>query len=95
MTALAVAAILALALLAGPFISDRYRDRSRARMVRVRRKAVVNLRSGRSFVGLLWEEGEGYVVLRNAEMLEGRERVPMDGEVVLEISNIEFMQVPG
>lgn len=63
--------------------------------MRLRKKVVVNLTTGRSFTGILWERRSNYLVLRGAEMLEGHERVPMDGEVILEAELIEFVQVLG
>lgn len=60
----------------------------------VRRRGIVNLKSGRTFRGILWKQSGPLVVMRQAEMLEaGREPIPVDGEVVIERSEIEFIQL--
>jgi len=60
----------------------------------VLRKVIVNLRTDRAFRGVLWARRGGYLVLRNAELLKGRsEVVPMDGEVVVPVDNVDFLQV--
>ena len=58
------------------------------------RRVIVNLKSDKSFRGILWRKRGGYLVLREAELLKGRgETVHMDGEVVIESSNVDFLQV--
>jgi hypothetical protein len=43
---------------------------------------------------VLWRKAGGYLVLRDAEMLRGKgETTPMDGEVMIESSNVDFVQV--
>lgn len=60
----------------------------------VRKRGIVNLKSGRTFRGILWKQTGPLVVMRQAEMLEaGRDPVPVDGEVVVERSEIEFIQL--
>jgi small nuclear ribonucleoprotein (snRNP)-like protein len=60
----------------------------------VKRRVIVNTKTERAFRGILWRRRWGYLVLRNAEMLKGRgETVPVDGEVVIERSNVDFIQV--
>ena len=62
------------------------------------RKMIVNLRGADSpaFRGVLWQRRGGYLVLRDAQMLRPRmEAVTMDGEVLVPITNIEFLQVIG
>lgn len=59
-----------------------------------RRQVVVNTKTDRAFRGILWRKAWGYVVLRNAELVKaGGETVRMDGEVVIERSNVDFLQV--
>lgn len=61
-----------------------------------KRVVIVNTRTDRAFRGVLWRRRWGYVVLRNAELLKGRgETVPVDGEVVIERGNVDFIQVIG
>lgn len=58
------------------------------------RRVVVNTKTDRAFRGVLWRRRRGYLVLRNAEMIKaGGETVPMDGEVLIETINVDFMQV--
>lgn len=60
------------------------------------REVIVNTKSDRTFRGVLWRRRWGYLVLRNAEMLKGRgEAVAMDGELVIDASNVDFIQVIG
>lgn len=58
------------------------------------RTVVVNTKSGRAFRGVLWRRRGGLLVLRNAELLESKDRtVPMDGEVVISAENVDWLQV--
>jgi len=60
------------------------------------RRVIVNLRGADApaFRGVLWQRRGGYLVLRDAQMLRPRmEAVVMDGEVLIPVDNIEFLQV--
>ena len=58
------------------------------------RQVVVNTKTDRAFRGVLWDRQGDYLVLRNTEMLRGRGEVtPMDGDVVIDKDNIDFIQV--
>ena len=58
------------------------------------RRVIVNLKTDKAFRGVLWQKRGKYLVLREAELLKGRgETVQMDGEVVVEASNVDFLQV--
>ena len=58
------------------------------------RRVIVNTKTGMAFRGVLWRKALGYLVLRNAELLKAKgETTPMDGEVVIESSNVDFIQV--
>lgn len=60
----------------------------------VRKKVIVNLHSSRAFVGILWARRGPLLVLRNATMHEnGAEPSTVDGEIVIERSQVEFIQV--
>ena len=66
----------------------------------VLRRVIVSTKTGKSFRGMLWQRGKpafgrrGYLVLRNAQLLKARgEVVPMDGEVLIDVANIDFVQV--
>lgn len=66
------------------------------RRTAVRKRVVVNL-SDKAFNGILWAQRGPLLVLRDAALLEpGRQPQPVDGEVVIERSRVEFTQVlPG
>ena len=58
------------------------------------RTVIVNTKTDRAFRGVLWRRAWGYLVLRNAEMLKTKgETVAMDGEVMIESANVDFVQV--
>ena len=58
------------------------------------RQVLVTTKTDRTFRGVLWRKRRGYLVLRNAEMLRERDaRVKMDGELVIERANVDFLQV--
>ncbi len=58
------------------------------------RRVIVNTKTDRSFRGVLWRQRAGYLVLRNAELLKPRgETARVDGEVVIERENVDFVQV--
>lgn len=62
----------------------------------VRKNVVVNLHSSRAFVGVLWAKRGPLIVLRNVTMHEpGAAPAPVDGEVVIERGQVEFIQVTG
>lgn len=64
------------------------------RRTALRRRVLVNLRTDKAFSGIIWSKRGSLVVLRDAAILEsGRPPVAMDGEVVIERSNIDFVQV--
>lgn len=61
-----------------------------------RETVIVNLKSGRSFRGVLWQRTGGFLVLKHAQTI-GRGPdgglVPVDGEVLVPFGDIEFVQV--
>jgi len=62
----------------------------------VLRTVIVNLTSGTSFRGVIWRRVGPFVVLRNAEILDDRGtpvRKAVDGEVVVKLADIDFVQV--
>ncbi|MDX3726873.1 hypothetical protein [Streptomyces caniscabiei] len=59
----------------------------------MRKRVVVNL-ADKAFTGILWAKRGPLLILRNAELLEaGRPAQPVDGEIVVERSKVEFTQV--
>jgi small nuclear ribonucleoprotein (snRNP)-like protein len=64
---------------------------------RLRSRVVVTLKSGAAFDGVLYSADRGAWVLRNAHALgagENDSNVPVDGEVLILASDIEFAQRP-
>jgi small nuclear ribonucleoprotein (snRNP)-like protein len=62
----------------------------------VRRSVIVNLKSGRAFEGVLYAKRGPLLVLRNATMHEpGAAPTTVDGGVVIERDQVEFIQVTG
>ncbi|THV27933.1 hypothetical protein [Glycomyces paridis] len=60
----------------------------------VRRRVVVNLASGRAFRAILWARRGRLLVLRDVVMHEpGAGPVAVDGETVIEVDRVEFIQV--
>jgi hypothetical protein len=58
------------------------------------RTAIVNLKSGTAFSGVIWQRRNGFLVLRNAKLLKpGGEAMPIDGEILIFVGDVEFMQV--
>jgi small nuclear ribonucleoprotein (snRNP)-like protein len=58
------------------------------------KQIIVNTKTDRAFRGLLWEKRRRLLVLRSVEIVKpGGDVVPVDGEVVIERSNVDFIQV--
>lgn len=67
-----------------------------ARRLAARKRVLVSLTSGRAVTGLLWARRGRSLVLKDAQMLEpGQEAIPMDGELVLDRDQVEYVQVAG
>lgn len=59
-----------------------------------RQTVIVNLKSGRSFRGVLWQRTGGFLVLKQASILRPREApLSLDGDCLVLFGDIEFMQV--
>lgn len=60
------------------------------------RQVIINTKTGHAFRGVLWRRRGGYLVLRQATMLRERGEVtPVDGELLVEAANVDFIQVVG
>jgi len=58
------------------------------------RRVIVNTKTDKAFRGVLWRKTHGIMVLRNAELLrENGTGLKVDGEVVIEVRDIDFIQV--
>ena len=64
------------------------------RPLELRRRVLVNLKTGKAVAGVLWTRRRRLLVLKDATLYEGREApVSIDGDVVIERSNVDFVQV--
>ena len=71
-------------------IFDRFRPYPELKTV------IVNLRSGTSFRAVVMKCAGQFVVLRNVTMMQDRDntaRKAVDGEVIVKLADIDFMQV--
>jgi len=60
----------------------------------VRGRVIVNLKGqGHSLRGVLWNVADRYLILRQAELLAAGDSKPIDGEVLVERDEVEFVQV--
>lgn len=58
------------------------------------RQVIVNTKTDKAFRGVLWRRKRGYLVLRSVSLLRPREAaLAIDGEVLIEAANIDFLQV--
>lgn len=60
-----------------------------------KRSVIVNLKTEKAFRGVLWSKSGPLLVVRQAELLEQGRSVSMDGEVIVERANVDFIQVLG
>ena len=91
MTELIVLSAAVLILLVG--VGVHVTDRVGAQRLVIRRRVLVQLHSGRAFTGVLYRRRGRLIVLKNAEMLEpGNQPTTMDGEVVLDRGEVEYVQ---
>lgn len=58
-----------------------------------KKQGIVNLKTNSSFRGVIWTISGQFLVLRNAEMLSGDGVKGLDGEIILNLSDVEFIQV--
>lgn len=62
-------------------------------------RVIINLKSGTAVRGLLYNHAGRYIVLREADLLQslgksaGPKPVPVDGEVLVNQSDVDFIQV--
>jgi hypothetical protein len=64
------------------------------RRTALHKRVIVNL-ADKAFAGILWARRGSLLVLRDAELFQpGAEPARLDGEVVIERSRVEFIQIP-
>lgn len=58
------------------------------------KRVIVNTKTDRAFRGVLWKRAGAYLVLRNAELLGPKgAATALDGEIVIDGANVDFLQV--
>lgn len=66
----------------------------KGRSLGVRKRILVNLDNGSAFQGILWKRTGELLELKDATYLEpGQKPVRVDGEVLIERSKVDWMQV--
>lgn len=62
---------------------------------RLRHKVVATLKSGSSFIGVLYAVDSEALVLRDARLVEvGQDPVSVDGEVLIMRVDLDYLQLP-
>lgn len=56
-------------------------------------QVLVTTKTDRTFRGILWRRRGGYLVLRQAALLLKGAKTLLDGELVIPMENVDFMQV--
>ena len=66
------------------------------RRLALRRRVIVNLKTEKAVRGVLTSKSGPLLEIKDAEVLEGnRPPIPVDGAVLIERSNVDFVQVVG
>ncbi len=62
----------------------------------LRRRVLVNLKTDKALAGVLWAKRGPILVLKDTSLHEAGRQAAIDGEVLVERSNVDFVQVlPG
>jgi hypothetical protein len=66
------------------------------RRTAARKRVLLSLKTDKGIRGVLWAKRGPLLVMKSAELLEGgRPPTLLDGEVVVERTNVDFIQVLG
>ncbi|MEU1526365.1 hypothetical protein ABZ413_29630 [Nocardia rhamnosiphila] len=57
-----------------------------------RRRVIVNLKTGSAIAGVITKWRGPFYVLRDASVHEGDQSAPADGEVLVDKSNVDYIQ---
>lgn len=60
---------------------------------RVRLRVIVTLKSQASFRGLLFDHDDQCIALRNVEVLAAGDHTPVDGELIVFVSDVDTIQL--
>jgi len=64
------------------------------RPLALRRRVLVNLKTGNAVEGVLWTRRRGVLVLKAATLHQPKTApAPLDGEVLVDRANVDFVQV--
>lgn len=63
--------------------------------MQIRREVIVNLKTEKAFRGVLWAARRRYLVLKQATLIEAGQQTEVPGEVIVERSNVDFVQAVG
>lgn len=71
----------------------------RSRLLRniERHRVLVTLKSGDSFLGVLWDHDSKALIVRNCEAVgvnEDKTNAPVDGELLILLADVAFVQRP-
>lgn len=59
----------------------------------IRKRVLVNTKRDMTFRGLLWAKRGPLLILKNAELIERDKATAVDGELVIERTNVDWVQV--
>ena len=59
----------------------------------VRRRMLINLKNGKAFSGILWKRDRRLLLLRDAVLFEDGQTRPLDGEIIVDRRDVDFMQI--
>ena len=62
--------------------------------VAISRRVVVNLHDGTALSGILWDDRKPILILRSASLHQAGQHVPLDGEILIEYTQVAFIQLP-
>lgn len=61
------------------------------------RRVIVSTKDGKDFRGILWDQHGAYLIMKDAELLQGQGRntiqTRIDGELVVPRENVSYIQV--
>ena len=58
-----------------------------------RHRVLLTTRTGRTFAGIVWVRRGPLLILIDAEAVDGGRQVPLDGQLVIDRANVDFVQV--
>lgn len=59
----------------------------------LRRQVIVNAKTNKAYKGVIWKKHDPYLVMRDVALHENGQWRGVDGEVVVHVNTIDFVQV--